>query len=125
MKLEDLKCCDGMYYVGNIIDVDGDGWVGQQAAIEIIKTMNDYKQFKFTFDTDEQLIRAEGRGYIESYDVVRVKVQTSTYDIDFPCKTRQQYEEALARYTNGEIKEVYQAIHMYDILEHYDPFDAE
>ena len=40
LKLEDLYEYDYMYYIGNIIDVDGDGWVNKEDAIAIIELIN-------------------------------------------------------------------------------------
>jgi hypothetical protein len=40
MQLKDLKCYDEMYYVGHLVDMDNDGWVDEQTAIEILKTLN-------------------------------------------------------------------------------------
>jgi hypothetical protein len=40
MNLEDIRCWDFMYYIGDIIEVDGDGWVTKEEAIEILKEVN-------------------------------------------------------------------------------------
>ena len=39
-KLKDLRCWDFMYYIGDIINLDGDGWVTEEEAIEILKEVN-------------------------------------------------------------------------------------
>ena len=36
MNVNDLMNMNDMYYVGNIIDVDGDGWVSKQEAQSIL-----------------------------------------------------------------------------------------
>ena len=36
MNVNDLMNMNDMYYVGNIIDVDGDGWVSKQEAQAIL-----------------------------------------------------------------------------------------
>jgi hypothetical protein len=36
MNVNDLMNMNDMYYVGNIIDVDGDGWVTKQEAQSIL-----------------------------------------------------------------------------------------
>jgi hypothetical protein len=41
--LRELKCLDGMYYVGDMVDLDNDGWVDKQKAIEVIKYTIDNK----------------------------------------------------------------------------------
>jgi hypothetical protein len=38
IELKDLKERDGLYYVGHIVDVDGDGWVTEDEALSIIKS---------------------------------------------------------------------------------------
>lgn len=38
-----LKEVDGMYYVGNIIDIDGDGWVDKETAEHIIELLYNEK----------------------------------------------------------------------------------
>lgn len=40
MQLKDLKCYDEMYYVGHLVDVDGDGWVSEEDAQKILDQMN-------------------------------------------------------------------------------------
>lgn len=40
IKLEDLQEYDGMYYVGDIIDTDGTGWVTKEEAIKVLKIVN-------------------------------------------------------------------------------------
>ena len=35
--LRELKCVDEMYYVGDIVDLDNDGWVDKEKTIEVIK----------------------------------------------------------------------------------------
>ncbi len=39
-KLKDLRCWDFMYYIGDIINLDSDGWVTEEEAIEILKKVN-------------------------------------------------------------------------------------
>jgi Ca2+-binding EF-hand superfamily protein len=36
MNVNDLMNMNDMYYVGNIIDVDGDGWVSKSEARQIL-----------------------------------------------------------------------------------------
>lgn len=40
ITLRDLKSYDGMYYVGFLVDIDGDGWVSEEEAIEILNQIN-------------------------------------------------------------------------------------
>jgi hypothetical protein len=40
LTLEDLMCYDEMYYVGDMIDVDGNGWVTKEEALEILEQIN-------------------------------------------------------------------------------------
>jgi len=40
IELKDLKCYDFMYYVGTLTDLDSDGWVTEEEAIEILKKVN-------------------------------------------------------------------------------------
>ena len=32
MTKKELKERDGMYYIGDIVDIDGDGWVDEETA---------------------------------------------------------------------------------------------
>ena len=41
LKLSDLKEIDDLYYVGDLIDLDGSGWVGKAEALEIIQSLNE------------------------------------------------------------------------------------
>lgn len=40
LTLQDLECYDEMYYVGDILDVDGDGWVNQETAELVLLEYN-------------------------------------------------------------------------------------
>lgn len=40
LELNDLECYDFMYYVAHLVDLDGDGWVDEDTAIEILQTIN-------------------------------------------------------------------------------------
>lgn len=40
IKLSDLMCYDDLYYIGDIIDVDGNGWVDEKMAQQILDQLN-------------------------------------------------------------------------------------
>ncbi len=40
IELKDLKEVDGLYFVGHIADVDGDGWVTEAEALSILEAYN-------------------------------------------------------------------------------------
>ena len=47
MNVNELMNMNDMYYVGNIIDVDGDGWVSKQEAQSILdELMGDVEDVK-------------------------------------------------------------------------------
>jgi hypothetical protein len=47
MNVNDLMNMNDMYYVGNIIDIDGDGWVSKQEAQAILdELMGDVEDVK-------------------------------------------------------------------------------
>ena len=79
------------------------------------------QEFIFSFETDGDLYRAELTGYIESYDCVRMVVESSVTNssVDFPLKTAESYAAALKTY-EGQIKSVYQTVHSYDITDYVD-----
>ena len=89
--------------------------------MEKIKINPDYK---FTFDTEVQLSRAQMTGYIESYDMVRICVKRldNGNQIDFPLKTREDYYNEVARLNERsndyDMVEIYQDTHMYDIQDY-------
>ena len=80
--------------------------------------------FKFTFDTDVDLRRAESSGYIESYDMVRICVKRldNGNQVDFPVKTREDYYETVSslneRANEFEMVEIYPDTHMYDVQDY-------
>lgn len=41
ITLEDLKCFDDWYYVGDIIDMDGKGWVLKEEAEQLLAEYNE------------------------------------------------------------------------------------
>ena len=40
LKLSDLMCRDGLYYIGGIVDVDGNGWVEKDVALDLLYNLN-------------------------------------------------------------------------------------
>ena len=40
MKKKELKERNGMYYIGDIVDIDGDGWVDEETAELILVEYN-------------------------------------------------------------------------------------
>jgi hypothetical protein len=54
MNVNDLMNMNDMYYVGNIIDVDGDGWVTKQEAQAILDELMGDDNHKATLQQDEQ-----------------------------------------------------------------------
>ncbi len=40
MKLSDLKEMDGLYYIADIVDVDGSPWVSKEFAIQTLDLVN-------------------------------------------------------------------------------------
>ena len=38
-KLESLMCYDGLYYIGDLIDCDGDDWVDAQTALNLLNEL--------------------------------------------------------------------------------------
>ncbi len=54
MNVNELMNMNDMYYVGNIIDVDGDGWVTKQEAQSILDELMGSDDHKATLQQDEQ-----------------------------------------------------------------------
>ena len=54
MNVNELMNMNDMYYVGNIIDVDGDGWVTKQEAQSILDELMGDDDHKATLQQDEQ-----------------------------------------------------------------------
>jgi hypothetical protein len=40
LKLNDLMEMDGLYYVGDIVELDGSGWVDKNMAQQILDQLN-------------------------------------------------------------------------------------
>jgi hypothetical protein len=40
ITLNDLMCYDDLYYIGNIIDADGNEWVDEAEATQILNMIN-------------------------------------------------------------------------------------
>jgi hypothetical protein len=62
LKLEDLKCVDGFYYVGDILEysIDGNPWVEKSVVVQLIKDVNERRQhielmFKESYVVKEHL----------------------------------------------------------------------
>jgi len=74
--------------------------------------------FTFTFQTDAELYAAQQSGYIESYDIVRIcREFKEGGSIDYPCKSKEQFEEHYAKFKDTIVK-IYPAEHSYDIYDY-------
>lgn len=40
IRLTDLMECDGRYYVGDLVDMDGSNWVDKQMAQQVLDQLN-------------------------------------------------------------------------------------
>jgi hypothetical protein len=76
--------------------------------------------FKFTFEKESDYESARRTGYIDLFDIVRIKVSYEGGSIDYPVKSREEFENELANVPlrNGEIVEMYQDQHYYDIADY-------
>ena len=54
MNVNDLMNMNDMYYVGNLVDVDGNGWVSKQEAQAILDELMGDDDHKATLQQDEQ-----------------------------------------------------------------------
>lgn len=70
--------------------------------------------YNFTFETDDQLFEAQRTGYIDVYSIVRICRKVEEGSIDYPCKSREQFEWNLNEYKNSIIK-IYSDKHCYDV----------
>ena len=50
IELKDLTCYDDLYYVGHIVDLDGNDWVDKQTAEDILK-LNSEEESKIINET--------------------------------------------------------------------------
>lgn len=74
--------------------------------------------FNFTFETEEDLYRAERTGYIDAYDCVRIEVQhPNGGSVDFPVKSRDEYKLMMEMHKDSIVK-IYPIMHSYDILDY-------
>lgn len=77
---------------------------------------------KFTFQTEADYNQARFTGYIDTYDIARVKVYhspDSTGYSDFPVHSQEELNQTIARLqANGQKFEVYQHKHFYDISDY-------
>jgi hypothetical protein len=40
VTLKDLMEYDGLYFIGHIIDADGDDWVSEEEVLEVLRIVN-------------------------------------------------------------------------------------
>ena len=40
LKLSDLMCRDGLYYIGDLVDADGNNWVDERMAQQTLDQLN-------------------------------------------------------------------------------------
>lgn len=76
--------------------------------------------FKFTFDNDSQLRKAEQNGFGDKFNIVRMCIRnlSNGSTLDFPIKTREDYFKYISQSNEKvgeyEIVEVYQDYHVFD-----------
>ena len=73
--------------------------------------------YNFTFKTEAELFQEESKGFIESYDIVRMEVKTDNGSVDFPCKSEEDYHRCL-KIHGVNIQRVYQDTHGFDIQDY-------
>lgn len=73
VKLEDLKCVDGLYYIGDIYDVDGNPWVDEKDALEIVAIVN--KQRLDEIVAHDELMRSLNEKHRVSSYIKRIAKQ--------------------------------------------------
>jgi hypothetical protein len=54
MNVNELMNMNDMYYVGNLVDVDGNGWVSKAEAQAILDEVMGDDDYKATLQQDEQ-----------------------------------------------------------------------
>ena len=87
------------------------GQLFKELECDVITYMQDYK---FTFETQQELWRAESSGYIPDYDCVRVEVRhPQGGGVDFPCKSREDFNKVMTERGHQVVK-VYPSIHWYE-----------
>jgi hypothetical protein len=77
-------------------------------------------EFKFTFETENEYEAARCTGYIDLFDIVRMKVSYGQDSVDYPIRSREEFEKELVDVPlrNGTIVEIYQAQHYYDMADY-------
>lgn len=53
IKLKDLKKQDGMYYIGDVVSVEGSGWVPKEEAVQLLDMINAEMNQPIIDDWDE------------------------------------------------------------------------
>ena len=87
------------------------GQLFRELQCDVLTYMQDYK---FTFETEQELWRAESSGYIPDYDCVRVEIRhPQGGGVDFPCKSREDFLRVLAERGHQVVK-VYPSVHWYE-----------
>ena len=96
----------------------GEGSLWNEIQYWVTSHMETPKDFKFTFETEDEQVRAERTGHIESYDCVRMEVRDPQGgSVDFPVKNRESYERLLKQ-NEGYIVTVYPTVHSYDVQDY-------
>jgi hypothetical protein len=120
------------YFAGCANDsVTEDGWidadfvkrhVGEGTLLKEIQanvtTAIGCEDFKFTFETEEDLYQAERTGYIDAYDCVRMEVSKHGSIMDFPVKNKESYHRLLNSLSKDQIIKIYPTVHSYDIQDY-------
>jgi hypothetical protein len=77
------------------------------------------EDFNFTYKTDKEFQKARKRGYIESYNIVRINIKDDKSSFDFPINSEEEFL-LLKDYLNAKQLNynVYSDVHSYDIQDY-------
>ena len=75
--------------------------------------------FDFTYKTTDEYLSARKRGYIESYNMVRISVFEDKYAIDFPVHSEEEFKNIVEHLDLKKISyNVYPDVHAYDVQDY-------
>ena len=96
----------------------GEGMLLKEIQANVTTMIPIGEDFKFTFETEEDLYQAERTGYIDAYDCIRMEVRKHDCIMDFPVKSRDGYNRLLNSLSKDQIIKIYPTIHSYDIQDY-------
>jgi hypothetical protein len=85
----------------------------------LLQKSDNMNEFNFTYKTDEEFQKAKERGYIESYNIVRINISDNKGFFNYPIHSEEEFNKVINFLETININyNIHPDIHSYDIQDY-------